>query len=43
MLPQPHNAIVAVTLNCNARCTMCDNPGGSAVASITAGDRLVII
>ena len=24
MLPQPHNAIVAVTLNCNARCTMCD-------------------
>lgn len=23
-LPQPHNAIVAVTLNCNARCTMCD-------------------
>src|SRR5262245_10372543 len=22
--PQPHNAIVAVTLNCNARCTMCD-------------------
>lgn len=24
MLPQPHNAIVAVTLNCNARCQMCD-------------------
>src|SRR5262245_64459831 len=24
MVPQPHNAIVAVTLNCNARCTMCD-------------------
>jgi len=24
MPPQPHNAIVAVTLNCNARCTMCD-------------------
>ena len=23
-LPQPHNAIVSVTLNCNARCTMCD-------------------
>jgi MoaA/NifB/PqqE/SkfB family radical SAM enzyme len=23
-LPQPRNAIVAVTLNCNARCTMCD-------------------
>lgn len=22
--PQPRNAIVAVTLNCNARCTMCD-------------------
>jgi MoaA/NifB/PqqE/SkfB family radical SAM enzyme len=24
MIPQPHNAIVAVTLNCNARCQMCD-------------------
>lgn len=24
MLPLPRNAIVAVTLNCNARCTMCD-------------------
>ena len=24
MSPQPHNAIVAVTLNCNARCQMCD-------------------
>ena len=23
-VPQPHNAIVSVTLNCNARCTMCD-------------------
>lgn len=23
-IPQPHNAIVSVTLNCNARCTMCD-------------------
>jgi MoaA/NifB/PqqE/SkfB family radical SAM enzyme len=23
-IPQPHNAIIAVTLNCNARCTMCD-------------------
>jgi MoaA/NifB/PqqE/SkfB family radical SAM enzyme len=23
-IPQPHNAIVAVTLNCNARCQMCD-------------------
>jgi MoaA/NifB/PqqE/SkfB family radical SAM enzyme len=23
-LAQPHNAIVAVTLNCNARCQMCD-------------------
>jgi len=24
VIPQPRNAIVAVTLNCNARCTMCD-------------------
>jgi len=23
-MPEPRNAIVAVTLNCNARCTMCD-------------------
>jgi MoaA/NifB/PqqE/SkfB family radical SAM enzyme len=23
-LAQPHNAILAVTLNCNARCQMCD-------------------
>ena len=39
-LPQPHNAIVAVTLNCNARCTMCDiwqnDMRGEATADVFA-------
>jgi MoaA/NifB/PqqE/SkfB family radical SAM enzyme len=40
LLPQPRNAIVAVTLNCNARCTMCDiwqnDMHGEAAAEVFA-------